>query len=276
MSKSFRPSVAILASILLLPSFADSAGAANKSGHANKMHVARTALVRPPAPPDDDARGVLEIRRKKDRHWFAVKAKRLSAEGPFDPYQLFVEEPANSGLMVDAGNLMHIDGGVYRLKGSSQQASLPLGVLDVGLLSGRRVEVRDGASEVVLRGLVGDISIKPKKLQEKAGMHGSEGVGVIRVKHQPMTPNDRLEVTVKGLKPDTTYNVLMGDTGEKLGFVGKFDSDHKGRGTFRVQTRTGEPLPLGVDRIEQLITKEIEVCEAATGATLLLGNVPVL
>jgi hypothetical protein len=102
-------------------------------------------LVPPPGGPIPGARGTL--RASFDGPTFQgtvdVRTTGLSADAS---YALFVEDAPGSGTFLDAGPL---DSGRY-LRSTRTGAPLPAGVLTVTELRGRRVEVRDAGSGLVV------------------------------------------------------------------------------------------------------------------------------
>ncbi len=120
---------------------------------ASKKPVKHKAkLDDPEAEGDSVVSGQLSIRSKADKgqHRLSIKVKKA----PFgtSDIHLFCELAADSGVFVDAG--------LFDRKGSSSNgryrrdthlgAPLPLGVSDLAALSGRELQVRDDADQVLL------------------------------------------------------------------------------------------------------------------------------
>lgn len=137
----------------------------------------KSALTPPEGAVDLDAKGFVKIKASKktgDLHLFEVKIKKVDRDAV---YGVFVEEPAESGLFEQVGEITvkgkqkdpdnHKAGGAGKLKVNTRRKArkgkgkgsntLSLGGAEVtaaATLYGRAVEVRDAEGTAVLEGAI--------------------------------------------------------------------------------------------------------------------------
>ncbi|MCI0588133.1 MAG: DUF1028 domain-containing protein [Planctomycetes bacterium] len=234
---------------------------------------ARIALQREPEEPDADASGRVEVRLKGLDQAFSVEVRRL---GPGSPFSAFLEEAEGSGTFLSIGELQAPSPTSQRLFLSLSSEGVPPAQLGVALLSsleGRRLEVRDGAGVSYLRARLpsllgaGDLRRTGSLAPPSASVGGASGT--VRLGRKGSKGIERFDVRAKGLAPGPTYGVWIADAGRGGSFSAAGDL---AKGKLRRDTGRGDPLPLGVDRLEELAGRAIEIRDGAT--VVLAGTIP--
>ncbi|MCI0586203.1 MAG: hypothetical protein L0323_05120 [Planctomycetes bacterium] len=133
----------------VLPAISTSPGAGS---------VSEKAGLAPPtvAPPSPAAKGTVAVKLKASQGTSCFDLKVQKGLAPNLAYVVWIEDAPGSGTFAAAGELqMSASGTKGRLRRDTKKGdSLPLGVGSVLALSGRAVEVRDGASAVHLVGTI--------------------------------------------------------------------------------------------------------------------------
>ncbi len=237
---------------------------------AKKPQSAKAPLVRPDvSPPDDDAKGRVEIRDHKNEGRFEVKAMALDTAGTFD---VLVEDGVGAGTFTSVGQLA-LDDGDLKLRLDEDGAGLPLGVGAAAELVGRGVRVESGA-QVFLQGVIPDF---PPKNVNKGGAWSrgkvamtrpvatppdDDAKGTLEVRTKKKDNRDRFTVKAQKLPTDTvTFHLFLEDAVGSMTFVdlGAMDVDDDGDLRFDVDTWSGAPLPGGVADVEELAGRALEV-----------------
>ena len=237
----------------------------------------KRSVIRPDTPPDEDAKGVVELRTKakQNRDRFVVHAQHLPTETL--TFSVFMEDALGSGVFVEVGAMDADleDPGSAKLKIDTWQgAPLPHGVSSVSELAGFALEIRGSDLATYLGCMVPEYATSKKKLfKGKANMSGDAGSGKCEVRSHVMAPDERL--TLKGeVASLADLEVFMESPDDGLmALVGAMPAD-SGSVKFKVSTKSGEPLPFGACTVAELEGLAVEVREAGGGAVLLSGVVP--
>lgn len=249
------------------PTKGNSKGGAWKTGRAN--------LTRPDTPPDDDAKGTVEVRNKakENRDRFSVKVERVPASTV--TFSLFLDD--GLGTLTDVGPLTPSpgdpDAAKFRLDTKSG-APLPFDLFDVEDLIGRPLEVRGDDTFTYLTGEVPEFETGKKKDKAKANLNGSGGKGELRLDSHSRAPYQKLELKVDTDLPNDTVDLFMEDPADNvLKLVAQMATDGNGKGRYRVNTKSGAPLPFFLPFLEDLEGMAVEVRDS--GSTVLMsGTVP--
>ncbi len=235
---------------------------------------ARIALHRELAEPDADTSGRVEMRLRGLDQAFSVEVRRLAA-APGSPYSAFLEEAEGSGTFLSIGELEAPSPASQRLLLSLSAEGVPPAQLGVALLSsleGRRLEIRDSSGTTYLRARLpsllgsGDLRRTGFLAPPSAPMGAS---GSLRLRRKGSKGTERFDLRAKGLPPGPDYAVWIAEPGAGGSFS---EAGNLAKGKLRRDTGRGDPLPLGVDRLEDLAGRAIEIRDGAT--VVLAGTIP--
>ena len=237
----------------------------------------KSSLVRPAGAPDPNAKGYVELRRRdKDaRQRFKVEAEHVD---PSVGFSVWLEDAVGSGVLASVGAMVQDDIDEVELElDTGDGAQLPFGVADVDLLTGREVEVRDGAGQVYLRGVVPALGGSTKTQKTSADLSSTVGEGRIRLKSKPKAPFERIEIKLKKLAKKSGVEIWMRDpaTGT-FTLVSALTTNGGGAAKYKAHTKKGQPLPLGAATLAGLAGVDVEVRDATSGVVLQSGTVPTL
>jgi hypothetical protein len=145
-----------------------------------------------------------------------------------------------------------------------------------------RVEVIEGGGDVeveiaLANGEVKDFSIAHKNHRHaKAYMEGFEDSPVVgKIKLDENDKGQRFRVIVEHLEAGSVIEVFIRQN-EQMVSVGTAVADTYGEAVYRRDTAEGDSLPLGVDHLDALAGRRIEVRLADSEELLLVSEVPEL
>ncbi len=235
---------------------------------------ARVALQREPSEPDDDARGGIEMRLRGLDQVFSVDVRKLG-DAQDAPYSAFLEEAAGSRTYLSIGELQGPGASSQHLLLTLDSEGVPPAELGVALLSsleGRRLEIRGASGKTYLRARLpsllglGDLR-RTGSLAPPSAPSGASGT--LRLVRKGSVGTERFNLRANGLGPGPTYTVWIADAGGGGSFT---LAGALAQGKLRRDTAHGDPLPLGVDRLEDLSGRAIEVRDGSS--VLLAGTIP--
>jgi hypothetical protein len=244
-------------------------------------------LTRPDPAPDADAQGEVELDRKGKEQGFEVNAKNLDG-GVAAPYSVQLETGLGTGVFTAVAVLQPKPGkpGRYEVKLEQECGPPPiLGVTDVDQIPGRKVEVRDAADQVVLRGVcpqlvsgVGKLNFNHKaKLSLPMNPPSPKATGDVRVKFNAPQGQSEFEVHAKNLSNGNSYSVWLEDAVASGVFVKVGDLHGKGNQTksveFEANTKDGTGLPFGVATVADLKDRLLQIRDGGD-VIHLVGQVP--
>jgi hypothetical protein len=234
-------------------------------------------LQRPASQPDPDAKGRLQMQKRGKNQDFEVRAEKLDAPTNAQ-YNAFLETAVESGVYSPVGGMVlkNAATGLWRLDLDGKCAAPAiLGVNDVSLLSGRRVQVRNANGDVVLFGVLPQLvfgigqlnfNLKSKLLRPMVNPPSPDAFGDVRSRFLAKKGQSEFEVRIHKMAVGKTYALWL-ETVNGSGIleqVGAFE--FKGNttklGTFAVNTSTGEGLPYGVNTVAGLKNRTFEVRDA--------------
>jgi hypothetical protein len=252
-----------------------------------------STLVRVDEPSDPSARGNLKIRAKRKDQRFEVKAKKIDLDRD-------VELWMDDGGFVLVGDLEPSDDddgdGLAtfkykdRYRADKGRGSLPLDAETVDELVGVDVQIRaDG--EVLLVGRVPELGISKKaKIKERSDLEATddatdlspEAKARVRLRAKLARGDHRFEVKVTDF-PDVDSEDLRlwledPDDPGVLVDLGAFEPDGEDAGEhhFRRRTSKGDPLPFGVESVEDLFDLDMEIRDAGDDTVYFEGETPVV
>lgn len=242
----------------------------NKGGAWERGKVAMTRPVM--TPPDDDAKGTLEVRTKKEdnRDRFTVKVQRVAAGAVV--FNLFLEDAVGSDVFVDIGPMVGGDDDAKFDVDTWSGAPLPLGVFDVEELAGRALEVRGDDTFTYLETTVPEFfEGKKKKAKAKSTLTGVGGAGKVSVDSHAQAPYERISMSIQTSIQNGTVELFVEDPASNtLTFVASLATSGSGNASYKVSTKSGEPLPFGAS-LEDLDGMAVEIRETG-GAILMAGS----
>lgn len=254
-----------------------SGSGSGSSGGGDWIKV-KSSMVRPSGAPDSNASGYVELRRreKDQRQRFKVEAEHID---PSVGFSVWLETGVGSGVLSNVGGMKPDDADEVELElDTGDGAQLPFGVADVDLLTGRSVEVRDGAGQVYLQGVVPALGGGSNQTQAaQVELTASVGKGRIKLKSKPKAANERFEVRLKKLAKKSGVQIWMRSpaTGT-FQMVTGLTTNGGGKAKFKVKTKSGQPLPFGAATLDALAGVDVEVRDAQSGAVLQSGTIPSL
>ena len=247
------------------------------------------SLVRVPDVDDDNARGWMRVRSHKNEQRFEVKAFDIDSDED-TLVELFIEGDVLAELIL-VGELRRggeEDGEAtyhYRDRIKKGRGELPLGVMNISELTGRRAEIWvDG--EALLEGVI------PGTSHEKSGKASSEldatadapeeARATLRMFSVPRKGSEsfRLKVVQFPLMPDEALHFYLEDPNDPgvlvdQGELVESDGDD-GEHRFRLRTRKGDPMPFGLAGVAEMEGLMMEVRNAAGDVVYFEGLVPAL
>ncbi|HET6203469.1 MAG TPA: DUF1028 domain-containing protein [Planctomycetota bacterium] len=236
---------------------------------------ARVALPRVLAEPDADASGRAELRLEGRGQSLEVEVRQLDAGGG-SPYAAFLEDAVGSGSFLSLGELEAASpaSGRWRLSLTGEGAPpAQLGGALLASLEGRRLEVRDSSGKPFLRARLPSLA-GMRDLRKAVSLASEYGRGssapasaTLRLSRKGSKGTERFELRAKGLPSGPAYGVWIADRSGSLAQAGALT-----KGRMRLDTGRGDPLPLGVGRLEDLACRAIEVRDGAS--VVLTGTVP--
>ncbi|MCI0588134.1 MAG: DUF1028 domain-containing protein [Planctomycetes bacterium] len=236
--------------------------------------LARVALQREPSEPDDNARGGIEMQLSGPDQVFSVDVRKLG-DAQDAPYSAFLEEGAESGTYSSIGELQGPGASSQNLFLTLTSVGVPPAELGVALLSsleGRRLEIRGASGTTYLRARLpsllglGDLE-RTGSLAPPSGPPGASGT--LRLVRKGPEGTERFDLRTKGLGPGPGKTVWIADSGGGGSFT---LAGALAQGKLRRDTAQGDPLPLGVYRLEDLSGRAIEVRDGSS--VLLAGTIP--
>jgi len=269
-----RPVVPTLAIAALVAGIAAPALALPKKG---KQKVVAT-YVRPLVDASgDDARGKIKLfsksKKKKSDERLVFRAKFL----PKAPHSVFMESDVGSGSFVLVGELKG-KGNARKLKLKTKKGDvLPFGVSAVEDLAGRGVQVRDEADAVVLSSIMpvfvpkGSPDVVLVDLVLPASPPEPAAEGRVELMSKPWKGDERFGVEAQSL-PAGEYSVFVEEplgSGlfEEVGDLAP-DPDEPGQLQLDLRRKFGDPLPLGVEVVDELLGRAVEVRDSVGSAFL--------
>jgi hypothetical protein len=246
-------------------------GSGSSGGSATDLR-ARRDLVRAAGASDADVYGHVEVRSRDGREKFTVEAEHLDAGAVIE---VIVEDGA--ATLVSAGTATAGTTGEAELElDTGDGATLPAGASTVAGLAGRAVEVRDAAGGVLLTGTVPavDASSGNAKASSKFEDDSTGASGKSEMKVQGRTGRQRFRLEAKGLPADAAAELWLDDGTGTFVQVASVATNGGGKAKFRLDTRKGDALPLGVTDLQELSGRAFEV--RVDGVTAASGNLPTL
>ena len=260
--------------------------ASEQDKKASQWRQAKSSLTRPDGFEDDDAHGAVDVRTRDadGRHRLKVKADDM----PDGDYRFFLEDAVGSDTMVEVAALLvdaddddDEDDFEYEFKADTQHGDpLPLGAASIDELSGRRVEVRDSLSAVVLVGMVPSLpeskaDTKSSKAEDKLFSESLAVKASIKIKSAPKKGSEELKLKVKKLFGAASVDLYMQSPSSGLmEEVAVLVVDSDGSAKLKVSTKKGQSLPFGAFSVSELSGLAIEVRDSGSGDVLLSGVMP--
>jgi len=234
------------------------------------------SLMRPVSLSGEKDRGTIDVRRRLDDGRSRIRVIVKGQGDGASALSLFMEEPAQSGTLVDIGPLSPTDGG-HRLKIDTKKGdSLPFGAASIVDLVGRRVEVRRGDGSVRLVGAVPAPVKKESVDHDKQSLDGFSGSkGGLHVVERHKHGSTFMTLHGGGLPAGSDLAFQVDDGAGKLITVAMVEVGENGKAKLKVDTKKGDPLPFGVLSLEALAGRPIELCDPGQdGLVLLAGAFP--
>jgi len=255
---------------------------------AGRPERARAPLVRPAAAPDVDAKGRLDLRsHKAGQDRFSVRAMQVDTALT---YEAFLEDSAGSLTFTSIGFLTPSldDPEAAALKFDQKTGPLPFDVPAVADLAGLELRVQSGG-QVYLRGLVPDFPAQGNRrggawTRERAALdptdppQDEDAKGRVEVRRKASHSRDRFVVKAQKVPAATVvFSVFLDDGLGVMTEVGQMtpSADDPEEAMFKVDTKSGAPLPFEVFSMDDLAGRALEV-RGDDGFTYLTGEVPVL
>lgn len=262
--------------------YADVGGSGNSPGLARAYGFTgapasakrKIALQRLLSGVDPDAAGALEFSAAKGGQSIKITATKLSVNSA-DVYQAFLETGPASGVYELLATLSLSNAKTGSWGATRTFAGSPFDVLGVPFLiqlAGRRIELRNGASQVILAAELPPIAAVALKISVALGAKpaapaGSSGVGLFDFNASQGT--HKISITTKSLIKDAAYDLYIED-GPTVGTFTLVAPLIKGKLT--IDTKSGAPLPLGA---LSFATFKGRILQIRQGATVILeGTIP--
>lgn len=234
---------------------------------------ARSPLVRPNGGEDPNAKGRIDVMRRKNGSDLRIMGQRL--DGDFEVDVLL-------GNTTIAPNLRTNSQGSVKLRfRTHKNDELPLGAEDLDALAGQRVHLRasDALEEDadLLTGVIPLLGADyPSRVRERADLDPVDGTdcsGRIQVSFRSKDVRSEIRIDVSGAAEGVDVVFRMEDELGEMQDLATIEANADGEATYRVRTHHGEELPFGVLTVFDLGQREIEVSVA--GDVCLTGTVPV-
>lgn len=253
---------------------------------AGKPERSRAPLVRPDPAPDPDAKGRSDLRAHKEgEDRCELRAQNLD---PGLAYEAFVEDAVGAGTFTSVGLMVAgEEAGSFALKFDQKNGPLPLGAAGVEELFDREVQVQTGG-QVHLSGWFmpfgesgggkgGAWERARADLELPGAPPDADAKGRVEVRHKAKENRDRLTVKIERVDAATvTFSLWLDDGLGTLTDVGALSpSDDQEGARYRVDTKSGAPLPFGAASVFELGGRALEV-RGDDGFTYLVGTVPEL
>jgi len=269
------------------PAHEDDGGGGGLEGEA-----ALTAVVGSPQP---DARGEIEI-----QSGLAGQSLEVEVAGADPSVELTVFLDDGSGNFTAIGTLSPEDGGLELAIDTAAGGTLPFGVATVELLAGLAIEVRDGASAVVLAGVVpalgagdddgddddgDDDGDHDGDDDEHDGLPARGRAALVRADSSPYAEargevevetrsgEEEFEIEAERLDAGVAVEFFLEDGAGAMASIGTATTDGDGEAEIEFGTEEGGSLPLGAASVAELAGRRVEV-RTADGTLVLFGEVP--
>ena len=275
-----RPSLHVAASLAALALIAGDAlgkkpenpGKPDKSSFGK----ARSLLVRPPDGPDDDAKGRIDIQRRRNGSSFRVMGQRLDPGTAVDivierlgddPLTEEVETAAVLESEVLADNASTNDEGSVKVMILTHKSdALPLGAESLDDLVGTRVSIRveaagDDGADILVGTVPGIGADLPKRVRERVALDpvgDTACVGTLRLSFRGKDIRSELRIDVRGLAPGDAVSFRMDDGAGNLAEIGTATADADGEARYRARTNHGDMLPFGAATVLDLQGRAVE------------------
>jgi len=267
---------------------ADDGGGGGGGGGNNSKLKREVALQRPDPAPDDNAFGKAKLEMKGNEQKFEVEAGNLSTDGA-STYTVHIETTPTSDAFFSVGSMIlkNAVSGAWELElKATGAAPAALQVASLTELAGRELQIRDGSSATVLHGElpvlsagVGQGNLNSKSTLFKASGSPSENPsGWVRIKFNAPQGWSEFEVEAKKLNTTNGLSVFVEDGLGSNVFVNVGAMTLKGSAPkvsarYRVRTKKGDSLPLGVFSLGELSGRKLELRDGS-GAAHLAGAIP--
>lgn len=277
--------------------------------HGGKWLKAKSPLMRTVDASDSDEHGSVGVafRAKDNRQRFSVEVDDMP---DLVVYSLFLEDPIDSGLFVEIGALMNEHDGddededdapppakdddgddedddhgddddedeeedLFLSFDTGHGDALPLGVVHVDELAGRRVEIRGDDATTYLVGLVPSLADAGESAETaKSHLGGGAAKGLVKLSRNPKKGGDAMLLKAAKLPAKKSLVLLVENDVGNLVTVATLATNGGGKAQFRVRTKKGDPLPHGKLAVEELSGRKVEICDPATSDVLLSGVIP--
>lgn len=260
-----------------------SGGGGGGSGGGGSDVKVKWFLTRAATSPDTNASGYIELRKKSDGDQkFKVEADHID---PSIAFSVWVETALGSGVLASAGAMLPEDFDEVELELETEDgAALPNGATDVATLAGLRVEVRDATNAVYLEGVVPSItgggsgggSGGSGNDKAKASFTGSGGKVELELERKNNSSQE-FELEIKKLKIASTVGFFVfSSTQSAFVPVTTLGLNGGGNAKLKIETKKGQPLPLGVTSLSSLGNVAFELRDGTSGVVLIAGTIPQL
>lgn len=233
---------------------------------------ARSPLVRPADGDDDNAKGRIDVQRRRNGSDLRVMGQRLDPDLAVDILiKRLGDDPGTpeieSEVLAD-NTTTNGDGSVKIMLRTKKGDVLPLGVESLDELAGTRICIRVETSgnngDDLLVGTVPLIGADhPKRLKERdALVPENDDVtcsGRIGLRFRGKDVRSELRIDVKGLAEGDAVSFRMDDGDGNLVEVGSATADADGEARYRVRTHQGDTLPFGALTVLDLQGRDVEV-----------------
>ncbi|HKE02338.1 MAG TPA: hypothetical protein VKE69_15070 [Planctomycetota bacterium] len=220
--------------------------------------VRKICLARPLAAPDPDASGVAALDVKPGQQALKVTTKGLAGDAT-----LFLETAPGSASFAEIGALVAGKLAVVYAPGPFTALGVPF----LSELAGRRAELRDAASNVVLAATLPTFSAPSVKV--KVALAGASATGTLSIEFNKTLGSSKVALSTKGLDAASSFSLWLEDAPASGVFA---EVGALAKGKLTLDTKKGDPLPLGVASIGELSGRHVQ---ARDGATVVLdGLVP--
>jgi hypothetical protein len=127
-------------------------------GLSKKPEKAKEKVQAADTDPQPNITGTIDLRSKANKGQERITLTLKKVDFSAGPFEVFVEDAVGSGVFVDVGALDQLSNtkGRYR-RDCKKGEALPAGVMFVSELSGRTLQVRDGADTVFLSTVIPQI-----------------------------------------------------------------------------------------------------------------------
>ncbi len=247
---------------------------------------AESRLHRAEASPDEDVAGKVRVESRREGDRFAIAVEQVA---PSAGLEFFLDDPETEAGPVSIGTATSgAGGGAEFVRESGGAPGLPLGVRTVRELAGFRVHVRLLATGQLL--LVGEVpglpdtgadsGMPPREGQDARGRsllrsEQPELEGYVEIRSRPEQHRQLFLLQAEGFVPGTQVSIQIEDPAGSGLFVTLVTRLANGDGGVALEMSS--PLPLGVERVADLVGRKIRLIDAGgSGEVLLAGSVPPL